>query len=185
MLRIADLHIPIESATLDLLLLGDEMIWGFTVIAGRFHQGDIDWPGVRVDSAGLFTTGSGTLNHWTDLTETSVTWGELEDNDVVPHAMIYVFEHELVQNGSAMVGVGGSAIHLELLGKCNIYFNERYDTDLDLSLKTELKLSPIMCGRDDERECWESLAQHLDPNLFNYAQDEYGVSMLVPKDERR
>lgn len=182
MLQIADLKIPIESATLDLLLCGDEMRWGFTAHAGRFQKGELDCPGARVDSAGLFTTPSQTLQHWTDLPETTVRWGELEDNDVDPHAMVYIFEHELVQHGVATITMHGSAVRLKLTGKCNIYYDDQYDTDLDLSLEAQLKLGPIMCGRQDEEECFAELAQHLDPSLFTYVRDESGVSMLVPKD---
>lgn len=181
MIRIADLNLPIETATLDLLLDGDEMIWGFTVQAGRFQQGDVDWPMVRVDSAGLFTTKSGTLAHWLDLAETTVAWGELADNDEVPHAMIYIFEHELVHNGAATIRMNGSTVQFELLGKCNIYYDDKYDTDVDLLLKTDLAMSPIICGRDPERICFRRLAQHLNTDLFAYSQDESGVSMLVPK----
>ena len=180
MIQIADLKIPIANASLDLLLYGDQLIWGFTIDAGPFKRGDVDWPRCRVDSAGIFTTESGTLSSWTDLGQVEVEWENLKDNDEVPHAMIYLFEHELIQNGVARMETRDSAIHLELSGVCNIYYDEKYNVDLPLSLNAELQLKQIMCGRDSKDECFAQLSQHFSPKLFSYRQDEHGVSMLVP-----
>src|SRR6516165_466176 len=133
MLRIADLVFAVVSCRLEAYCHPDKMQWDIQVECAphpdrKFHGHE---PNL---SLSLFETPPDALRHWTELAPREVRWVERNDTDVTPSGMLYIFEHTPIFECHASCNSHAGKMQVELDGKCDVYFDEQYDTNLDIHL---------------------------------------------------
>ena len=180
MLRIADLEFDIISCRLEAYCHTDSMQWDIQVEAnshpdGKFHGNQ---PNL---SLSLFKTLPETFQHWRELAPRNVSWVKRSDTDVTPSGMLYIFEHTPIFECHAQFYDDGSEIQIELGGKCDVYFDKKYDTNLDLHLDSPVVFQCVWFGRQTESDCRKAISPFLNPNNLDYSLTEHGVSILTPK----
>jgi hypothetical protein len=65
--------------------------------------------------------------------------------------------------------------------KCNVYWDEKYDSDLDLLIETPIEFKGVWFGRSSEYDAKLILTKAFDPSNFFYTRTEHGVSLFKPK----
>jgi hypothetical protein len=180
MLRIADLQFAVVRCWLEAYCHPDKMQWDLAVECashpeGRFHGHE---PNL---SLSLFETPPEALRRWIDLAPRDVRWLEKNDTDVTPSGMLYIFEHTPVFECRARCYHDAGKMQVELAGKCVVYFDEHYGTNLDLYLGSSVVFRGVWFGRRPESECRNEIARFLNADDFEFSPTEDGVSMLTPK----
>lgn len=180
-MRLADLEFDVVSCRLEAYCHADTMQWDIEVECnsnadGRFH-------GYKPSlSLSLFETLPRAFSHWTDLAPRDARWVEKNDTDETPSGMLYVFEHTPVFECVARCFIAnGGAMCVELDGKCDVHFDEQYGTDIELHLESAVTFRGVWFGRLPESDCRDAISRFLDPNDFDFAPTEHGVSLLTPK----
>lgn len=180
MLRIADLEFDVASCRIEAYCYTDKMQWDIQVetnshVDGEFHNCK---PSL---SLSLFETPPAAFRHWTELAPREVRWVEKNDTDVTPSGILYIFEHTPVFECHARCYKDLGQMYVELDGKCDVYFDEHYDTNLELHIDSAVIFRCVWFGNRSESACRNEIARFLNPNDFDFATTERGVSMLVPK----
>ncbi len=180
MMRIADLEFEVTSCRIEAYCHVEKMQWDIQIECnshadGKFH-------GYKpVLSLSLFETPAQAFSHWTDLAPRNARWGDKNDTDVTPSGMLYIFEHTPIFESYARCANRGGEMYVKLDGKCDVYFDEQYDTDLELHLDSPVVFRGVWFGRRPESDCRKAISHFLNPDDFDYAPTENGVSMLTPK----
>ena len=180
MLRIADLNFDVVSCRIEAYCHTDKMQWDIQVESdshadGRFH-------GYKPHlSLSLLETPPGAFQYWRELAPRDVRWVDKNDTDVTPSGMLYIFEHTPIFECHARCYNAAAEMRIELDGKCDVYFDEDYDADLDLHLDSAVVFRGVWFGRRPESECRNDISRFLNPDDFDYSPTEHGVSMLTPK----
>ncbi len=180
MMWIADLEFEVSSSRLEAYCHGDKMQWDIHVHCNSHSEGAFHRHEPKL-SLSLFETPSQTLSYWTDLAPRDARWLEKNDTDVTPSGMLYIFEHTPIFECIAQLRNERGIMQVKVNGKCDVYYDEQYDTNLDLRLDSEVVFHCVWFGRRPESECRAAISAFLDPNDFDYSQTEHGVSMLIPK----
>jgi hypothetical protein len=132
-------------------------------------------------SLSLFETPPNAFSHWTSLVPRDVRWAEKNDTDVTPSGMLYVFEHTPIFECHARCFDEAGKMQVALDGKCGVYYDEHYGTNLDLHLDSSVVFRGVWYGRRSESECRKDIARFLNPDDFAFTPTEHGVSMLTPR----
>lgn len=144
-------------------------------VDGRFHGY------APTLSLSLFETAPHAFEHWAEMAPHDACWVEKNDTDITPSGMLYIFEHTLIFECHARRYRDGDEMKVELNGKCDVYFDKQYNTNLDLHLDSPLVFRGVWFGRQSESACRNAIAHFLNPNDFDYSPTEHEVSMLTPK----
>jgi hypothetical protein len=180
MLRIADVEFAVVNCYLKAYCDTDRMKWDLEVECARHEAPDFHrWEPTL--SLCLFETPPDAFRHWTELAPREVRWIEKNDTDVTPSGSLYVFEHTPVFDCHVRYYSEAGSMHIELNGKCDIYFDQSYDTNLDLHLDSGVAFQGVWFGRRPESECRSEIARFLNPKDFKFSPTEHGVSVLTPK----
>lgn len=180
MLRIADFEFPVESCLLEAYCHTDRMQWDVQIECGSLSPGVFHGQGPKL-SLSLFETPVAAFRHWTNLVPREVCWVERNDTDVTPSGLLYIFEHSPVFECHARCYNQLGTIRIELGGKCDVFFDERYDRNLDLRLDSPVAFRGVWFGRRPESDCKTEIARFLNPDDFDYSPTEHGVSLLTPR----
>ncbi|MCI5066161.1 hypothetical protein MRY87_10590 [bacterium] len=181
MFRISDIDFEIASCKLDAFVDedGSSLCWGFEVNASSRSPSFPDWT-AKFSSEQLTSTAPGVGQKWRELAFFQVEWTEKNDNDKVPSAYLYVFEHLPVGECRVEIyGVHGN-LRLRVNAVCDVFYDETYSENLPLRIDCPIDFKGILCGRRTEAESREELSPYLDHSEFDFVQDEYGVSLLRP-----
>lgn len=180
MLQIADLEFEVSSCRIEAYCDLDTMKWDFEVEAASHADGKFYNYNPYL-SLSLFETTPQAFRYWTDLAPREVYWTEKNDTDVTPSGQLYIFEHTPIFACRARCYRNANQVRIEVEGKCDVYFDEQYDTDLDFHLDSDVAFRGIWFGRQPESACRSEVARFLNSDDFDFFQTEHGVSMLTPK----
>lgn len=180
MLRIADLAFAVVNCRLEAFCDTDKMSWDIQVECAPHPDGKFHGHGPNL-SLSLFETLPEAFRHWTGLAPREVRWVEKNDTDVTPSGMLYIFEHTPTFDCHARLYNDAGEMHVELDGKCDVYFDEYYDTNLDLHLDSAVVFRGVWFGGRPESACRNEISRFLNPDDFDFSPTEHGVSMLTPK----
>jgi hypothetical protein len=180
MMRIADLEFNVASCRLEAYCHDDKMQWDIQIecnshVTGPFHGHE------PTLSLSLFQTPIGAFSHWSDLAPRDARWSDKNDTDVTPSGMLYIFEHTPIFRCKAQLVKECGIMRIIVEGKCDVYYDEKYDTDLDLRLDSTVVFHGVWFGRWPESDCRSAISVFLDPIDFDYSLTEDGVSILTPK----
>lgn len=179
MLRIADLEFAVASCRLEAYCHTDKMLWDIQVECAshpdrKFHGHQ---PNL---SLSLFETPPAAFRRWTELIPREVRWVNKNDTDVTPSGTLYIFEHTPIFECRARCSIVAGKMQVELDGKCDVHFDEQYDTNLELHLDSAVIFRGVWFGRQPESDCRSEIARFLNPDDFEFSPTEHGVSMLTP-----
>jgi len=180
MLRIADLEFAVVCCWLEAYCDTDRMHWDIEVECAR--HADRKFHGHEPTlSLSLFETPPKAFGHWTELAPRALRWVEKNDTDVTPSGSLYIFEHTPIFECQVRCFDRAGQMQVELDGKCDVYFDEQYETNLDLHLDSAVVFRGVLFGRQPEVECRKEIGRFLNPNDFAFSPTEHGVSLLTPK----
>jgi hypothetical protein len=179
MLRIADLEFPVVSCLLKAYCGEDNLLWIFEVECGPHASGELESYAPKLE-LNLFQTAPGEMQHWWELAPREASWVADNDNGITPSGMLRIFEHTLLSQSQARLSSANGEMQLNLTGRCDVHFNERYGRNLPLTLDTAVKFDGIWLGRAPEALCCALIDPYLDFEDFKYSPTEHGVSVLRP-----
>ncbi|HBP22718.1 MAG TPA: hypothetical protein DEA08_33675 [Planctomycetes bacterium] len=103
-----------------------------------------------------------------------------ENDDEDPTVLMYLWSHLGVRSNQLELGEArGWELDVEWTARCDVYFDDRYDSDLSLSVRAKARFDRILLGRQSEEEARSELEDHLDLTELRYTVDD-GVAAYVP-----
>ena len=176
-LSIADLVFPVDRSRLELFRADSRLCWGFVIEStGRTIEG-CDWI-PQLSSEVLFETKAGEIESWRHVAPRQVEWSLAATDETSPHATLYLFEHLFIYNCTIDLLPLPNGIELHLQARCDVYFNEQYESNLALEAECPLNCT-VLCGRLNEVDARRSISPYLAVEDFGFDQDENGVSRLT------
>jgi hypothetical protein len=179
-LRIHDLEFDLETCEVVAFESEGRLQWGVEAVAVERMLLDDDWrPRATCDVA--FSTGKG-RRPWAACFPKVARPKDPRRRTSDPAAMLKVFEHEGIRKNILTFGAAtGDSIPLTWTGRCDVFFDETYDEDLEFELRGTATFTGILNGGASEQDGRASLSALLDHSELQYVVDEFGASKFVPR----
>jgi len=173
-LRIKDLNFAVSEAVLLARISADEFYWSISIDAkypeGRI-RGEVWEP--KVYSENLFPLAGKALDHWRDILGRTIEWDDCYDLKTGdPIASVCVFEHLDIYKSKLTFGeaTGGDSFKVDWRARCDVYFDDDYGEDLELSIQTEVKFAGVEVPFQDEVKSQALLRQYIRGGNFTFDQ---------------
>lgn len=176
--QISDLSFSIESAILDAFIDEEKnvMNWGIEIQS----QGNNWHP--QAYSEVLLNTAPEELTNWRGISGREITWSSPLNEADEPYGVLYVFGHEPIYNSNIQLNLSAdNSLILKWDAYCDIYWDEKYGSNLQLRIETALFFQGILCGRRNKAECEHLVKHFFSLDDFEYTLNKNGVSIMVPK----
>lgn len=184
MFEIADLQFDIQHATLDAFIDDSDFSvkWGVEIQAIEKNISGHAWQ-PRAYSEIIMKTAAYEIKSWKQVIGKTISWDNCYDEETEEYrAALYIFEHEDIYNSVFKFNsLQGNGVGITWKAKCNMYWDEKYDSDLDLLIETPIEFNGIWFGRISEDDAKLLLEKALDPSDFFFTKTEHGVSLFKPK----
>jgi hypothetical protein len=149
---IADLEFAPDFAQLIADIRNGRIEWSISISAEpRVIRGEQWQP--RASSDHLVALDSRFLEYWQDAFAKSVEWDDCCNpiNDRV-HALLYVFEHtEIYKSRIDFVPRKGRDVFVNWHALCDVFFDEEYESRLNLCIQTAATFNGVVVGTAGER----------------------------------
>ncbi len=181
MFKIDNIDFDIRSAILEAFIDDDENImeWAVEIMATSTSGADIKW-NAKLSSESIIKTKEKQLRTWKDIAGSSFSWQDAVDDDENEHGLMYIFQHEPVYDckGEFYSNEKGETC-IKWSGKCDVYWNEKYNKGLNFIVDTPLEFKGVWFGKDIEPVCQKQLSNFITNEHFNY-KIERNSSLMIP-----
>jgi hypothetical protein len=178
-LKIDDLVFPIKNAELLCKIFNKKAYWNINIDTfGKVIDGE-EWV-PRIYSEELYALSD--IRSWKDLDGKKLEWDNCYIEDEGDYnASIYVFEHNEIYNSSIdIMHIAKQDFSVNWTARCDVNFNAKYSTNLDLKINTQCAFAGIMVVDDNISPSKAlSLIKHYYPN-DNYHLDNQQDRFVHP-----
>ncbi|AJH14957.1 hypothetical protein [Myroides profundi] len=183
MFKIKNQEFEVKYAYLDAFMDSSikQLVFGLQIKA-EDTKGRLNRRGLYFNSELLLFINPNELNQWQDIAGYDIEWEDYQEEEGKPRALFYVYEHTGVYNAKVNFRKVDSKIIVKMSATIDIYADEDFDEQLSLEVETEVQFFGILCGKRSAKECTELIGNYLNIDHLKYVQNQYNVSLLVPKD---
>jgi hypothetical protein len=184
MFKIADLKFDIQHATLDAFIddIDFSVKWGIEIqTINKNISGHVWQP--KAYSEILMKTAAYEIKTWKQIIDKTISWNGCYNEETEEYrAALYIFEHEDIYDSVIkFTSLHGNGVGITWKAKCNVYWDEKYHSDLDLLIETPIEFNGIWFGKTSEDDAKLILAKAFDPAGFFFIKTDHGVSLFKPK----
>jgi hypothetical protein len=163
MIKIKDLEFAVLSAEISAILSekDPELRWYINIEARPRCIDEISWR-PRIYAEGFMIE----VRQWTRLDQIAIEIKDEQEFIGWDAGYLYVFEHlPMRHNRVAVRGRHGVTFDLSWDAKCDVFFGDDYEEDLNLSIKTPIQFTGVeVRGRNDIAQATRELELHVDIN---------------------
>ncbi len=186
--RVKDLEFGVSSACLDAFIDEDsnQLIWGLRIDADSLN--DEIRNQISFEAETLLPTSPFQIKSIDDFTGMKVEWTEPEDEDGEAFALLNLFQHSPVSKAKIEFhNNSDGALVVQIQATSDLFWKDSYREDLELEIECPIIFKNILMGRNSEEISWKIISKYFDnaEQIFQFKQDEYGVSTLGLKEQNQ